>query len=107
MTFVHVGTFTELANGKVLTGFGEEVQLSQSEGEQLAVNDVPLLPADLFGKAGFTAAELEAYPNVNMHELGGPVIAAKRKAAWLLLHDYREALKHPAPAFHGEKEGND
>lgn len=116
MTFVHVGTFVELPSGKELNNFGETLELSQAEGDAFILNDVPFLPLDVFNKAGFTADELKQYPNVGMHDLGGPAIVAKRKKAWDLLHDYRENLRNPAPApppaapkkpaVRGEKEGD-
>ena len=115
MTFVHIGSYVELPNGKELNNFGETVELSPEEGYGHIVNDVPLLPMQEFEQAGFTADELKKYPNIPMHEIGGPEVVAKCQKAWQLLHDFREALRHPAPeqpeqpeqnAERGEQEGN-
>jgi hypothetical protein len=102
MTFRFVGSSCELGNGMALSTFGAPVELLQTDAERFVVEHrAALIPDALFAKTGFTKEELAAWPSVQLHFSAPPEFIAKRDAAWMAAHDYRESLKS-APA---EKEG--
>ena len=90
MTFRFIGTELEIGGVGKFTRFGERVELDADLAADAVDGGAAILPDALFASVGFTPAELERYAEIGSHFDAPPEFLAKKKAALLKMHQWRE-----------------
>lgn len=90
MTYRFVGTETEIAGVCKLTRFGQSVDLDPKLAADAVEGGAAILPEAMFSSVGFTAGELERFAEIGSHFDAPADFLAKKRAALLKLHEWRE-----------------
>lgn len=78
-----------------LEQYGQAVELDEKTANECILDGVSLLPEADFKKLGFTLAELSQFAMPESHAVAPDTFMDKKRAAWLKVHQTREALKNP------------
>lgn len=92
MIYRFVGTFADLGDNRMLNRFGDSVELTDEEAANAISQRVAIIPDATFQQLSFTPAELQNYGYPEASVPDDHPFHAKRKKAWLAVHELRESL---------------
>lgn len=89
MTYVFLGTYTEIYGHARLTDFGQRVDLPEEIAKDAIAGDCAMIPAEEFDAIGFTPDELRKFAKASSHGNAPAEFLEKKKQALVKFHELR------------------